>query len=422
MVGRSPIMLRFGARFASSPYVRLYPGTMHFPLPEDFIARVKAFDDEMIAFRRDLHAHPELAHAEARTTRVLRERLEAAWLRPTVLPSGTGLVCDIGRGDTAIALRADLDALPVVDEKSVPYRSTVPGACHACGHDVHTAVVLGAGLVLADLEAAGELPGRVRLLFQPAEEVMPGGALDVIRAGGIDGVSRVLALHCDPRAEVGEIGLRVGPITGASDQVDVRLQGPGGHTARPHLTADLVYALAKVATETVAALSRRVDPRAGLSLVWGRVAAGSAPNAIPQSGELSGTLRCLDPQVWETAPQIVEELVLGLASQYGVTADVHVQRGVPPCVNDVASVRLFREAALAAIGPEAVLSTEQSLGGEDFAWYLEHTPGALARLGVRAPGETVQRDLHQGRFDIDERAISVGIRLLVATTLLALGE
>jgi amidohydrolase len=395
---------------------------MHIPLPEDFIARVKAYDDDMIAFRRDLHAHPELARAEVRTTRVIRERLEAARLAPKLLATGTGLVCDVGRGETAIALRADLDALPVVDEKNVPYRSTVPGACHACGHDVHTAVVLGAGLVLAELEAAGELPGRVRLVFQPAEEVMPGGALDVIRSGGVDGVRRILALHCDPRAEVGEVGLRVGAITGASDQVDVRLSGPGGHTARPHLTADLVYALAKVVTETVAALSRRVDARAGLSLVWGRVAAGSVANAIPQAGELSGTLRCLDPAVWEQAPAIVEELVLGIAGQYGVTADVRVQRGVPPCVNDVASVRLFREAALAAVGPESVVSTEQSLGGEDFAWYLERMPGALARLGVRAPGDSVQRDLHQGQFDIDERAISIGIRLLVAAALHALGE
>jgi len=395
---------------------------MHIPLPDDFVARVKAYDDEMIAFRRDLHAHPELARAEVRTTRVIRERLQATGLRPRGLPTGTGLVCDVGRGETAIGLRGDLDALPLVDEKSVPYRSTVPGACHACGHDVHTAVVLGAGLVLTELDAAGELPGRVRLVFQPAEETMPGGALDVIRAGGVDGVRRILAVHCDPRLEVGEVGLRVGAITGASDQVNVRLSGPGGHTARPHLTADLVYALAKVATETVAALSRRVDPRSGLSLVWGRVAAGSVANAIPESGELQGTLRCLEPACWEQAPAIVEELVHGIASQYGVSAEVHVQRGVPPCVNDVASVRLFREAAVAAIGPEAVVPTEQSLGGEDFAWYLERMPGALARLGVRAPGETVQRDLHQGRFDVDERAISVGIRLLVASALFALAE
>jgi len=391
-------------------------------LPEDFIARAKAYDDEMLAFRRDVHAHPELARAEIRTTRLIRERLEAAGLAPQLLPGGTGLVCDVGEGDPSLGLRADLDALPVADEKDVPYHSTVPGVCHACGHDVHTAVVLGAGLVLAGLAAAGQLPGRVRLIFQPAEEVMPGGALDVIAAGCVDDLDRIFALHCDPRTEVGQVGVRVGPITGASDRVSVRLTGPGGHTARPHATADLVFALAKVVTETPAALSRRIDPRAALSLVWGRAVAGSAANAIPEVGELEGTLRCLDTTVWESAPAIVEELVRSIATQYGVTAEVEVQRGVPPCVNDVISTRMLREAAVAVVGPTATVTTEQSLGGEDFAWYLERMPGALARLGVRAPGETRTRDLHQGWFDVDERAISIGTRLLVATALHTLHE
>jgi amidohydrolase len=391
-------------------------------LPEDFIARVKAYDDEMVAFRRDVHAHPELARAEIRTTRLIRERLESAGLAPRGLPGGTGLVCDIGEGDPAIGLRADLDALPLMDEKDVPYRSTVPGVCHACGHDVHAAIVLGAGLVLGDMAAAGRLRGRVRLIFQPAEEIMPGGALDLIRAGFVDDLDRIFALHCDPRADVGQVGLRVGAITGASDRVSVRLTGPGGHTARPHLTADLVFAIGKIITETTAALSRRIDPRSALSLVWGRVAAGSAANAIPEVGEVEGTLRCLDMDVWEAAPAIVEELVVAIAAQYGVTAEVEVQRGVPPCVNDVISTRMLREASVAVVGPTATITTEQSLGGEDFAWYLERMPGALARLGVRAPGETRDRDLHQGSFDVDERAIGIGTRVLVATALQTLHE
>jgi amidohydrolase len=391
-------------------------------LPEDFIARVKAYDDEMVAFRRDVHAHPELARAEIRTTRLIRERLEAAGLATRGLPGGTGLVCDIGEGDPAIGLRADLDALPLQDEKDVAYRSTVPGVCHACGHDVHTAVVLGAGLVLAGLAATGRLPGRVRLLFQPAEEIMPGGALDMIRAGFVDDLDRIFALHCDPRADVGQVGLRVGAITGASDRVSVRVTGPGGHTARPHLTADLVFAVGKIITETTAALSRRIDPRSALSLVWGRVAAGSAANAIPEVGEVEGTLRCLDMDVWKTAPAIVEELITSIAEQYGVHAEVEVQSGVPPCVNDVISTRMLREAAVAVVGPTATITTEQSLGGEDFAWYLERMPGALARLGVRAPGETRNRDLHQGGFDVDERAIGIGTRVLVATVLQTLHE
>src|SRR5664280_1220516 len=212
----------------------------------------------LVAGRRYLHAQPELGHAEHRTTELVRNRLASAGLTPKVLSGGTGLLCDIGIGDgPLVALRADLDALPLADEKDVPYRSTVPGVCHACGHDVHTTVLLGAGLALAHLADAGWLPGRVRLIFQPAEELTPGGAVDVVEADGLDGVQRIFALHCDPRTDAGQAGLRSGPITAAADRFQVRLRGPGGHTSRPHLTADLVYALAKVVTEVPAALSRR---------------------------------------------------------------------------------------------------------------------------------------------------------------------
>ncbi|KWX02475.1 N-acyl-L-amino acid amidohydrolase [Carbonactinospora thermoautotrophica] len=392
-------------------------------LPEDLRTLVKAYADELVAMRRDIHAHPELGWAEIRTTRIVRERLEAAGLQPRILPGGTGLTCDIGPdGEVTgriLALRADLDALPIPDEKNVPYRSTVPGVAHACGHDVHTVVVLGAGLVLADLAREGRLNRTVRLIFQPAEEIMPGGALDVIRAGELKGVERILALHCDPKVEAGRVALRTGPITAACDRVLIRLAGPGGHTARPHLTADLVYALSKLVTELPAALSRRVDPRAGLSLVWGRIGAGSAANAIPQVGEIEGTLRCLDLAAWHQAPELVEELVQTVARIYGVQAEVQYDRGVPPVVNDADSTALFRAAATAAFGPQAVIGTEQSLGGEDFAWYLESVPGALARLGVRGPGEVGVRDLHQGTFDVDESAIPVGVSLLAAAALLA---
>src|SRR5450755_5020707 len=223
-------------------------------------AFVAGHERELIDFRRDLHAHPEVGYHEHRTTRRVALRLAAAGLRPGALPKGTGLGADLGDPSATgpvIALRADLDALPIGDEKNVPYRSTVPNACHACGHDVHTTILLGAGLFLARAAQAGALPGRVRLIFQPAEEV-PGGALDVLAAGGIASVDRIFALHCDPRLDVGKIGTRTGPITAACDRISVRVTGPGGHTARPHLTADLVYALGKIVTELPAALSRRV--------------------------------------------------------------------------------------------------------------------------------------------------------------------
>ena len=264
------------------------------PLLADARSRVDEVRDEIVAIRRDLHAHPELGWHEVRTTELIRQRLTAAGLSPEVLPTGTGLICDVGAGDTCIALRADIDALPVPDGGHPLFRSTYEGVAHACGHDVHTAALLGAALVLAKMAAEGVLNHRVRLIFQPAEEVMPGGALGVIAAGGMEGVRRIYGLHCDPRLPVGQVGLRVGALTAAADRILVRLTGPGGHTSRPHLTGDLVYALATLVTELPAALSRRVDPRAGMSLVWGRITAGSAANAIPSRGEAEGTLRCLD--------------------------------------------------------------------------------------------------------------------------------
>ena len=379
---------------------------------------VRDHTGELVAVRRDLHAHPEIGNTEVRTTRVLRERLQAADLRPRVLPGGTGLVVDVGdTGGPLLALRADIDALPLQDQKSVSYRSRNDGVAHACGHDVHTAVVLGAAIALAALRDEGLLDRGVRLVFQPAEEMTPGGALGVIEAGGLDRVERILALHCDPRLPAGQMGVRVGPITAAADQLTVRLSGPGGHTARPHLTADLVHALGTVVTGLPGALSRRVDPRAGLSVVWGRVRAGSAANAIPESGEIAGTLRTLDADAWDGAPELVHELVAALVEPFGVRAAVTYERGVPPVVNDRESAELLQRAAGRALGPEAVVGTEQSLGGEDFAWYQRSVPGALARLGVASPDARHLHDLHQGGFDVDERAIPAGVRVLLAAVL-----
>ncbi|MEU8528301.1 MULTISPECIES: M20 family metallopeptidase [Streptomyces] len=382
----------------------------------------EALRNELIAFRRDLHMHPELGNQEFRTTARLKARLEAAGLRPKVLATGTGLMCDIGSWAGAkpmLAIRADIDALPIPDVKTdVPYRSTVPDMAHACGHDVHTTAVLGAGLVLADLDRQGLLPAPVRLIFQPAEEVLPGGAPDAIESGVLEGVGRIVAVHCDPRVDAGRIGLRPGPITSACDRLEITLDGAGGHTARPHLTTDLVTAAAKVATEVPALLSRRVDARSGLAVTWGRIEAGHACNVIPQHAELSGTVRCLDLPGWRDAPDLVHAAVDEIATLHRAKSTINYIRGVPPVVNDPVITELLRDAMAARRGPYAIEDTEQSLGGEDFSWYLEHVPGAMARLGVRTPGDTTRRDLHCGDFDADERAIEVGVELFTATALL----
>jgi amidohydrolase len=365
--------------------------------------------------------HPELGNQEFRTTAALKTRLEKAGLAPRVLSTGTGLICDIGTRDGApslLALRADIDALPIPDTKTVAYRSTVPDRAHACGHDVHTTVVLGAGLVLAELARAGRLPRPVRLIFQPAEEVLPGGAADAIDAGVLDGVGRIVGLHCDPKLDVGRIGLRSGAITSACDRLEIELDGSGGHTARPHLTTDLVTAAAKIVTEVPALLSRRVDTRSGLAVTWGRLQSGHTCNVIPQHAELSGTVRCLDLESWRTAPDLVYAAIDEVATLHRAKSQINYIRGVPPVVNEPATTELLRHAMTARRGSYAVEDTEQSLGGEDFSWYLEQVPGALARLGVRPVGDTTPRDLHCGDFDVDEGAIEVGVELFTAVALL----
>jgi amidohydrolase len=376
---------------------------------------------ELVLFRRDLHANPELSRAEFRTTAAIAARLERAGLSPRVRGVGTGLVCDIVPAGSEklpyLAFRADIDALPIEEGNELDFRSRVPGVMHACGHDIHTAVVLGAGLTLAELAREGRLARPVRLIFQPAEEVMPGGALDMVADGALYGVSKILSVHCDPRLDAGQVGLRTGALTAACDMVSLTLDGPGGHTSRPHLTADLVYALAAIVTEVPAALSRRIDPRAGLSLVWGQISAGSAPNAIPGAGSARGTIRTLDQDAWNQAPDVVHEIVDAIAAKFGVKHTLDYVQGVPPVVNEAESVALLRTAAARALGGDAVRSTPQSLGGEDFAWYLQRVPGAMARLGVRTPGDKAVRDLHQGTFLADEGSIAAGVRMLATAAL-----
>ncbi len=371
---------------------------------------------ELIAFRRDLHQHPELGYQEKRTTDQVAQRLERAGLHPHLMP-GTGLSCDIGsQPGPLVALRGDLDALNLPEEHWADWSSAVPGVSHACGHDLHTTAVLGAGLLLAELDRAGQLPGRVRLIFQPAEETMPGGALDVIAQGVLDGVERVYAIHCDPHTDVGYVGSRVGAITAAADKITVRLHGRGGHTSRPHLTQDVVFALGQVVTQVSAVLSRRIDPRASAAMGCGRIAAGAAPNAIPAVGEAQGTFRCLDSSVWGEAGAIITEAVQDIVRPYGVIAEVQHTRGVPPTVNDADAVTVAEAAAREELGQDAVQLTPQSLGGEDFGWILEKVPGCMLRLGTRTPGGYTY-DLHRPDFRLDEAALGMGVRLLTRIAL-----
>lgn len=240
-----------------------------------------------------------------------------------------------------------------------------------------------------------------------------------VRAGALDGVSRIFGLHCDPGVDVGSLGLREGPLTGAADSLDVRLTGKGGHTSRPHLTEDLTFALGKLVTELPAVLSRRLDPRAGVSVVWGLVRSGSAMNVIPAVGRAAGTVRMLDAVAWADAEQLVRETVGQIVEPYGVTPEVIYVRGVPPVINEHTSTVLLGRAIESVLGEAGHVSTTQSLGGEDFAWFLEHVPGAMARLGTRTPGGPTY-DLHQGDLRVDEAAAPIAAKVLAAAAVEAL--
>lgn len=391
-------------------------------LIQDVVAALEARRDDLLELRRDVHAHPEVSWQEHRTTAVVMRQLESAGVQVKAM-AGSGAIADLGAADprVRIALRADLDALPVEEVTGLPFASREQGVCHACGHDVHTVAVLGAGLGLASLHRQLEARGvAVRLIFQPAEESIPGGAHKVVEGGWLEGVDRVLALHCDPSIDVGTIGLKVGPITAASDSVHVTLTGRGGHTSRPHLTQDLTFALGKVVTDVPAALSRRMDPRSGTALVWGTVRAGSVANVIPSRGECIGTLRMLDSETWATTGPLIEEIVHAVVSPYGVSAEVRHVQGVPPVDNDPAAISAMTAAAGAVLGPAAVVPTRQSLGGEDLGWLLTDVPGAMARLGTRTPGGPTH-ELHQGDLVIDEEAVLIGAKFLAACVLSSVG-
>lgn len=366
--------------------------------------------EEVLGWRRHLHSHPELSHMEYETTEFLEETLKRRGLSPHRFP-GTGLMVDIGPDtDDKLAFRADIDALAVTELTKLPFASAVPGVSHSCGHDVHTTISLALACALAD--NADGLTHGIRVLFQPAEEVMDGGATDVIAWGGLDRVGSIFAVHVEPKLKVGRIGLRTGAITSAADVLRIKVSGPGGHSSRPHLTNDVVFALSSLVTQLPALLSRRIDPRTATVLVFGSLNAGYAPNAIPESGQLTGTIRTADIKTWRILQELLEELIAQVLAPTGCAHELAYQRGVPPVLNDDVATALLADAAR-AIDPQAVVQAPQSSGGEDFSWYLEHVPGSMARLGCWS-GEGRVRDLHQGDLLVDERSIGVGVRLFAS--------
>ena len=393
---------------------------------------VEAHEHELIALRRHLHAEPELSGEEHLTTEVIVERLRVEGLHPVILRTGTGVVCDLPLDPDAgldpqavplVTLRADIDALAMDEHGTSPYRSRFPGRAHACGHDVHTAVVMGAALALLDLRRSSPRPGVVRLVFEPAEEVVPGGAVDVIAEGWLDHARAIFGVHCDPKIDVGRVGVREGALTSAADRFDLTLTGPGGHTARPRQTVDLVRWTARVADRLWDDVQARLDEE--VTLVFGAAHAGDAANVIPSSALLRGSVRTPHRPTWARAEAAVREALTHLlsADDIGPAPDWSLDyvRGLPPVVNDAATTGVARSVVTRLLGPDAVATTPQSMGGDSFAWYTERVPGTYLRLGTHDPQSAAPRlDLHSATFDVDERAIAIGATVLAGCALAAL--
>ena len=381
-------------------------------------ALVAGREHELVAFRRRLHARPELSYQEHATTEALVERLRVAGLDPRVLDVGTGLVCDVpgNAPGPLVVLRADIDALAMPDGTDTDYRSRVAGVAHACGHDAHTAIVLGAGLVIRALTEVDRVPGTVRLVFEPAEEANPGGAIAVVNEGWITGAAYVLGLHCDPKIDVGQVGLRTGRLTAAADSVEIVLRGPGGHTARPHLTVDLIDVMARLVRAFPGEVSARLGSPGDVVIAFGAAHAGDAGNVIPAIATLRCSVRCADRDAWERAEAAVREAVPAILSGTDADVDIRYLRGAPPVINDPAAIALLDDAARDVVGERGIVEAPESMGADTFAWYGDIAPSAYARLGTHS-GDRPRRDLHASTFDIDERAIGIGVRLLTIAAL-----
>lgn len=382
----------------------------------DRLARAQGLAAELTAVRRHLHAHPELSFEETGTRDWLRARLEERGFecRPV---AGTGLLArlpsDRPAGRPVVALRAELDALPIDEPDAAPFHSTRPGVMHACGHDAHMAMVFGAGRLLQS--ETGSLAGRVVLLFQPAEEVPPGGAVRVLEEGVLaeEKVGAIFGMHVDPRYPTGRLLLRRGPMMAASDRFRLVVIGRGGHGGYPHLTVDPVVTAAQIVLALQTLVARRLDPTEPGVVSVGRIAGGTADNIIPDRVELSGTLRSHSATVRRQLPGWIEEIAAGVAAAAGATVEFEYLPGHPGLSNDPAMIDFVARSAEPLLGREGIVDLEKPImGGEDFAHYLRVLPGAFLRIGTRNEAAGAIHPLHSPRFALDEAVLPVGAALL----------
>ncbi|MEW6405112.1 MAG: M20 family metallopeptidase [Chloroflexota bacterium] len=379
------------------------------------LKQAHAISEEIIEWRRDFHAHPELGFDVHRTAGIVADELEKMGYRVRRGVGKTGVVADIGEGGKLVAIRADMDALPILEQNETDYVSKNPGKMHACGHDSHTAMALGAAMLLAKQK----LPGRIRFLFQPSEEAADeegiSGAPRMVADGAMEGVDFVLAQHVDPNHAVGTIAINEGPCSGGVDSWYATIKGVGGHGASPQTTVDPFYLLGHVILALNALISRRIDPFAPAVVSIGSVNGGFTENVIPDSIKLTGTLRFTAPEI---RTKIHEEIrrALDVARALGGDYELKLETGAPPMINDKLVSEMIHGVGSELLGSGKVLELHKTLGAEDFGSFMNHAPGAMYTLGTKIEGRE-NYQLHHPKFDLDERALPIGTAVLAETAM-----
>jgi hippurate hydrolase len=371
----------------------------------------------LIELRRDLHQHPELSWQETRTSARLADVLASLGAEDVARVAGTGVVARFAGRDRAapvVAVRGDIDALPIEEATGLPFTSSAPGVMHACGHDIHGTWAVGAALLLARAPAAGD----VLVVLQPAEEVGE-GARAILETGALDDVKAIFGGHVDRRFSVGQVVADAGPLAASADMFEIELVGKGAHGARPHESADPIVGAAALVSALQTIVARRIDPAAAAVVTVGSIHAGTAPNVIPERALLTGTLRATTPDVRATIGSEVRRIAESIAASYRLTARVSVNLGTPPIVNPAVAAQWARQAAASVLGQAAVVPFGlTNMGGEDFAFYLERIPGCFMRIGAREEGGD-RLPAHSPRFTAAEESIFVGAAVLAETARVA---
>lgn len=383
-------------------------------LKKALFTQIDAINDKVITIRHDIHEHPELSGHEEHTKYLVKGILEASGYKVKEFDDHYGLIADLDSpniGTKRVAIRADMDALPIEEHTNAPYASRVPGVMHACGHDSHTAIALGAAIALAEFKE--QLPGNIRFIFQPSEESKEGGSIQMIEGGALEGVDAIFGLHAYPYLPTGQIGYKHGVMMASADVFTIEVFGKAAHGARPHEGVDAILVTAMIINSLNHIVSRRIDPLHPAVISLGQIEGGTAPNIICDHVKVRGTVRTVNEEIRKNIPEMMEESIKGIAKSMGAKFNFDYEFGQPELINDDKMVDVVVEAAKEVVGTENCIDLKDPvMGGEDFSEYLQIVPGAFFRLGTCNKEKETCVSQHNSRFNVDDDALQIGMKIL----------